>query len=55
VKHTLARVASSFCTSFERAASFAILSTNPFPWLIWLVGMGQAVDDGNGLGLPDCL
>jgi hypothetical protein len=46
VKHTLAGVASSFCTSSERAASFAILSANPFPWLILsgqLVWAGQWV------------
>jgi hypothetical protein len=33
-KHTLAGVASCFCTSSEKAASFAVLSANPFPWLI---------------------
>jgi hypothetical protein len=42
---------SSFCTSVERAASFAILSTNPFLWLIlsgqlvwagqWMTAMAQ--------------
>jgi hypothetical protein len=33
-KHTLAKVASFFCTPPERAAFFAFLSVNPFPWLI---------------------
>jgi hypothetical protein len=42
--HTLAEVASSFWTSFKRAASFAVLSASPFPWLILsgrLVWAGQ--------------
>jgi hypothetical protein len=53
VKHSLAGVASFFCTSFERAVSFAILSANPFPWLIlcgqlvwavqWMIAMAQGV------------
>jgi hypothetical protein len=44
VKHTLAGVVPSFCTSSERDASFAILSTSLFPWLILsgqLVWAGQ--------------
>jgi hypothetical protein len=51
VKHTLAEVASSFWTSFKRAAFFAVLSASPFSWLIlsgqlvwagqWMTAMAQ--------------
>jgi hypothetical protein len=50
-KHTLAEAASSLWTSFKRAASFAVLSASPFPWLIlsgqlvwageWMTAMAQ--------------
>jgi hypothetical protein len=60
VKHTLAAVASSICTSSERADSFAILSANPFPWMILsgrLVWAGQwmvAMDRGFQTAYTNC-